>query len=89
MLDLWSQEPQHHTASWLAHADINSVMLATALVPDAFLQLTPEPVRGTPNEPANVAHIARFAAGLFGVDEEELARVTTANAMEFYGLQPQ
>ena len=50
--------------------------------------LTPEPVRGTPNEPANVAHIARFAASLFGVEEAEIERCTTANAIEFYQLNP-
>ncbi len=49
--------------------------------------LTPEPVRGTPNEPANVAHIARFAASLFGITEAELVRITTANAIEFYSLE--
>jgi TatD DNase family protein len=48
--------------------------------------LSPEPVRGSPNEPAHVAHIARFAAGLFGVTLEELARITTANARDFFNL---
>ena len=48
--------------------------------------LTPEPLRGQPNEPANVAHIARFASGLFGISEDEVAAVTSRNAIEFYGL---
>jgi TatD DNase family protein len=48
--------------------------------------LSPEPVRGKPNEPANVAHIASFAADLFGVSRESLAGITTRNACEFYGL---
>jgi TatD DNase family protein len=48
--------------------------------------LSPEPVRGTTNEPANVAHIAAFAADLFGVSLESVAEITTRNAMDFYGL---
>lgn len=48
--------------------------------------LAPEPVRGQANEPAHTAHTAAFAAGLFGVGLEELAAVTTRNAVEFYGL---
>lgn len=50
--------------------------------------LSPEPVRGTVNEPANVSHIAEFASGLFDVPLETLAEVTTRNAMEFYNLTP-
>lgn len=48
--------------------------------------LAPEPVRGQANEPAHVAHIARFAADLFGIPEAELAEVTTRNAVAFFGL---
>ena len=48
--------------------------------------LSPEPVRGQANEPAHVAHIAAFVAGLFAVDPAELARITTRNALQFYGL---
>ncbi len=48
--------------------------------------LSPEPVRGKMNEPGNVSHIAAFAAGLFGVSEENLNEITTRNAIEFYGL---
>lgn len=49
--------------------------------------LSPEPLRGQANEPANISHIAAFAAGLFDVSEEELARITTSNASAFYGLK--
>lgn len=49
--------------------------------------LSPEPVRGQTNEPAHVAHIARFAAELFGVDEETIAERTTRNAVEFFKLK--
>jgi TatD DNase family protein len=47
--------------------------------------LTPIPLRGQPNEPANVAHTAAFVAGLRGVSAEELAAQTTEN---FHRLFP-
>jgi TatD DNase family protein len=42
--------------------------------------LAPQPVRGKPNEPANVAHTARFVAQLREVAYEELERTVEANA---------
>lgn len=49
--------------------------------------LSPEPVRHVrPNEPAHVAHTARFLAKLRGTTEEELAAQTTRNARAFFGL---
>lgn len=48
--------------------------------------LSPEPVRGRINEPAHVAHLARFAAEFFNVSEQQLAEITTRNAMAFFGL---
>lgn len=49
--------------------------------------LSPEPVRAVrPNEPAHVAHVARFLAGLRGVTVDELARRTRENTIGFFGL---
>jgi TatD DNase family protein len=49
--------------------------------------LSPEPVRRMrPNEPRNVLHTVRFAAGLRGESFEELAQRTTRNAMHFFGI---
>jgi len=48
--------------------------------------LTPMPHRGKPNEPAYLKHTAEFAAEVFGVSFDELARQTTENAKRFYGL---
>ena len=48
--------------------------------------LAPQAVRGKPNEPAHLAHIAEYAAKLFGVSVEELTRVTEANTRRFFGL---
>jgi len=49
--------------------------------------LTPVPHRGKPNEPAYLKCTAEFAARVFGVSVDELARQTTANAKQFYGLE--
>lgn len=48
--------------------------------------LAPAPKRGKPNEPSYLRHTAAFAAELFGVTFEELARRTTENARRFYRL---
>jgi TatD DNase family protein len=48
--------------------------------------LSPEPVRKVKvNEPAFVAHTAKFVADLRGVSVDELANATTENAGRFYG----
>jgi TatD DNase family protein len=41
--------------------------------------LAPVPFRGRRNEPAHVAHTARVLAGLRGLSEADLARLTTGN----------
>ena len=60
--------------------------LARLMVETDAPYLTPMPLRGKPNEPAYVRHTADYAAGMFGVSNEELAAVTTANARRFFGL---
>jgi TatD DNase family protein len=47
--------------------------------------LSPQPVRGKPNEPANVAHTARFVAELRGVGYDELEATVDANAARVFG----
>ena len=61
-------------------------------VPDELLlvetdspYLAPQPVRGKPNEPANVAHTARFVADLRGVSYEDLERTVAANFERVFG----
>jgi TatD DNase family protein len=51
--------------------------------------LTPEPFRGKRNEPAYVAHTAKFLADLYGVEFEVLAEQTTQNFLEFFQLKTQ
>lgn len=48
--------------------------------------LSPQPVRGKPNFPKNVVHTARFVAERLGVEEEEIAELTTRNVREVFGL---
>ena len=48
--------------------------------------LTPEPLRGKPNESPNVEYVCRKIADLRGVSPEEIADVTTNNALRFYNL---
>lgn len=48
--------------------------------------LTPHPYRGSINEPMQVGTISEFLAGLRGEDRAELARVTTENARQLFGI---
>ena len=64
---------------------------AARRVPDDLLMvetdspyLAPQPVRGKPNEPANVAHTARFVAELRGVSYEALESTVEANAARVF-----
>ena len=48
--------------------------------------LAPQPVRGEPNEPANVVHTLRVLADARGETFDELAAATHANAATAFGL---
>ncbi|MNO27316.1 putative deoxyribonuclease YcfH [compost metagenome] len=48
--------------------------------------LTPQPYRGKRNESAHVRLVAEMAAELKGVTFEEIAEITTRNAMERFGI---
>jgi TatD DNase family protein len=61
-------------------------------VPDELLlvetdspYLAPKPVRGKPNQPANVVHTARLVAELRGVEYEQLEQTVEANAARVFG----
>jgi TatD DNase family protein len=47
--------------------------------------LTPVPLRGKPNEPANVVHTARMIAELRGMTYEELDALVESNAARAFG----
>jgi len=48
--------------------------------------LAPVPLRGRKNEPANVAHVARKIAELWGAAPEEVARVTGENVRRLFRI---
>jgi TatD DNase family protein len=47
--------------------------------------LSPQAVRGKPNEPGNVTHTARFVAELRGISYEELDALVERNAARVFG----
>lgn len=65
---------------------VQAVPLEQLLLETDAPYMAPEPVRGTRNEPANIPYIARKVADIKGISVEEIARVTTANAMNLYDL---
>lgn len=50
--------------------------------------LAPEPMRGRTNEPAFVAHVAARLAALRGMDESEIARLTSDNFFKCFSKVP-
>ncbi len=62
------------------------VPLERVLVETDSPYLSPVPLRGKRNEPANVLHTAACLAGLLGIPVADLARWTTRNARELFGL---
>jgi TatD DNase family protein len=48
--------------------------------------LSPEPLRGKRNEPANVAHTARVVAAARGMSLDDFAALSTANAQRLFRL---
>lgn len=61
--------------------DINKLMLETDCP-----YMAPEPYRGTINEPKNVEYVARKIAELKNMSEEEVKKITTKNAEEFFKI---
>lgn len=62
--------------------------LAHMLVETDSPYLSPEPLRGRwPNRPANVVHTAAKIAQLKGMQVEQVAKATFANALAVYGIR--
>lgn len=63
-----------------------SVPVDRILVETDSPYLSPQPLRGRPNEPANVVHTVGVLAEARGVEAQELAAATHANAATAFGL---
>lgn len=48
--------------------------------------LTPEPYRGKPNKPAYVKYVAEALAKVWDISSDEVAQITTENALRFFRL---
>ena len=70
----------------------NTVRLCEAVPLDRIVietdspYLTPEPNRGSINEPAHVAYVAERIAQIKNVTVEEVVKITACNGMRLYGL---
>jgi TatD DNase family protein len=62
------------------------VPLDRVLVETDSPYLSPVPLRGKRNEPANVVHTAMCLAGLHGISVDALAELTTRNARALFGV---
>ncbi|MDR3363716.1 MAG: TatD family hydrolase [Clostridiales Family XIII bacterium] len=62
------------------------IPLSRLLIETDAPYLTPEPLRGRPNEPVNVELVARKIAELRGISYEETAAATLANARRFFRI---
>jgi TatD DNase family protein len=76
----------------VTYGSAQDLQRAAREVPDDLLlvetdapYLTPVPLRGEPNEPANVTHTAEFVAGLRGVEYAELEAIVERNAARVFG----
>jgi TatD DNase family protein len=49
--------------------------------------MTPVPLRGKRNEPANIVLIGQKISEALGISEEEVARTTTKNSISLFGLK--
>lgn len=65
---------------------ISAVPLERTMVETDCPYLSPHPLRGQRNEPANVHLVAERIARVKGLSDRDVARVTTRNAVEFFRL---
>lgn len=72
----------HKTKEVAAHIPLDRILIETDCP-----YLAPEPLRGKPNEPANVVYVAQALAELRRKPVEEIAYLTSRNAAQVYRLQ--
>jgi len=76
----------------VTYKNAEALQAAAREVPDHLLlvetdspYLAPVPLRGKPNEPANVVHTAEFVAGLRGLSYDDLDAVVERNTTRVFG----
>jgi len=74
--------------SWRRDAAVRRVPRDRLLVESDAPYLAPVPHRGKRNEPAFVVEVARRLGELLGLALDEVARLTTENAVRVFGLRP-
>ena len=47
--------------------------------------LSPEPLRGKPNEPSHIIHTVNFLSKIKKIDPVDFAKTTTTNFFELFG----
>jgi TatD DNase family protein len=67
-------------------AAAKTVPLDRILIETDSPYLSPQPVRGRPNQPAHLSWTAQFLSGKLGIEQTEFARITTENARRLFGL---
>ncbi len=67
-------------------AAAKAVPLERLLVETDSPYCAPAAMRGKTNEPAHVVEVIRFLAGLYGLTENDVRRITTRNACHLFGL---
>ncbi len=65
---------------------VKAVPIERMLIETDCPYLAPEPMRGKRNEPSYVVHVAKAVAGIKGLSVEDVARITTLNAVDLFGL---
>lgn len=71
--------------NWGADEQVRACPADRLLVETDAPYLAPHPHRGRRNEPAYVTHVARRLAAVRGIPFDELALLTTANAVQCFG----
>jgi TatD DNase family protein len=65
---------------------VRQIPIENLLIETDSPYLAPQPVRGKRNEPAFVRHTAEAIAALKGLSADDVARITSFNAMELFGI---
>ncbi|MCM8568683.1 TatD family hydrolase [Gramella jeungdoensis] len=65
---------------------INQISLNNIVIETDSPYLAPAPYRGKRNDPVYILKVVEKLADLYGVDKEEVARITTENSKEIFGI---